>query len=166
MRSSVQVIWALCLFSGPLVLLQPGCGPNRHPQARQLQGIWRVVAEADIQDEFASAAADDSKETKLAGQHRQNLRGIDRMVMAGEPMEIVFGPNAQLITRAKQEKRGIWKFESYDAQTATLVVTCQLGMEDPVETEITFVEPDLISLVPPNIAVLDKELLFSRAPRQ
>ena len=82
--------------------------------------------------------------------------------MAGEPISISFLAGGKLESHAKQVKEGSWRFKSYDAATKTMLVECRLGLDEPVQIKITFVADDTIRMIPPNIAILDKQMLFRR----
>jgi len=99
---------------------------------------------------------------KLAKQLGRESTRIDQTIPNSSLMIVEFLPEAILKTTAMQEKQGVWKFRGFEEETQTATLECRLGSEDPITTKVRFVSDDIVCMIPPNISVLKKELLFRR----
>ncbi|HMO12896.1 MAG TPA: hypothetical protein PKD64_03715 [Pirellulaceae bacterium] len=138
------------------LLLVSGCGPNRHPQAQRLIGLWELST--DVNDLSDASLTRDSLASKAMAESRK----IDRTVELDDLMTIEFKSNAQLQTKAMQIKQGTWHFVSYSPADDTVQISCRLANEEPVTIDVRFIQDDLMIMIPPNIHVLGKEMLFRR----
>ncbi len=137
------------------LFLVAGCQPNQQATAKRLTGTWVMIPAAD-QEKFKNAV-DEATAKKLARESRR----IDQEVLDGFQMTVRFGKGAVLETRAKQQKVGNWYFRSFDPLSNTAEVHCELEGEQIV-TKVRFVTDDIVCMIPPNISVLEKEIVFER----
>ncbi len=139
-----------------VLIVVPGCIPNQQPQAQRLLGKWEVMTEQKIKQH--EQLANDSLATRAA----RESTSIDRTVSSDNLMTVEFKSGAQLETRAMQVKQGTWYFRGFSEADQTVTLECQVGREDPVIVKVRFITDDVIHMIPPNITVLEKELLFHR----
>lgn len=145
------------ILLAPIISLFSACnGVNSHPSAMKLIGNWELIP--GDSESLESGAIDEATAKRLA----REAKRLDRDVLAGDRMTVTFLPQGVLETDAKQKKKGTWRFKSYDESRSELSLECRLGSEELVGTKVRFVTDDIISMIPPNIAVLEKEFVFQR----
>lgn len=148
------------LSLGGAILLAIGC---QNKTANRLVGRWDM----QTPDEISQSTARQS-DPSLA-QVADNTENLFNSVADGEPkgeMSIVFHRDGKLETftdfpMARSHKKGRWSLVAADDPTQVATVICFLN-DEQTETKITFVDDNLIKLVPPNISVLRQTLLFRR----
>lgn len=84
----------------------------------------------------------------------------------GAKMMLRFHSNGILETitqmgAVEQAKHGQWKMVSYDSESNTMALSCDLKMQT-TDHEVEFLDESTIKLVPPNMAGLKMKLKFKR----
>ncbi len=164
------------LFVTAAVLLVAAPAGCSRPGARGLIGQWKLSlpdelrggsggnSRLDAPTENDSASSDRNDDT-IADNTSSLLDGVAEGETAGE-MTLIFHRNGSLETitdfpAARSHKHWRWSMVSWDAVKRVAVVRCEMDPES-VTTTIRFIDPETIQLVPPNIAVLETELQFTR----
>lgn len=150
-------------------LLATGCG---NQASDKLVGTWEMQKGEHV------AVVSRNHENKLPGNNlpddsptiADNTNSIVDGVGGGDnstgTMSLVFQRNGSLATitdfsAARSEKHWHWSLVSWDKESASAVIRCQMPPET-VETSIQFIDNNTIELVPPNIDVLKTRLRFVR----
>lgn len=82
-------------------------------------------------------------------------------------MILQFRSNGSLKTTTKMgrveppPKEGKWKMLAWDESKQMMNIQCTLG-DQTTEHEVRFIEPDLIELIPPNMAGTNNRIKFRR----
>lgn len=135
-----------------------GCQPAPPAAAKPLIGTWVL-----------------SKPEQLADRINQANVGLPRPEAetdesdpssGGSKMMLEFRADGTLRTitdmgQLQQEKKGVWKFVSDAEAGKKLAIRCLLNQQTS-DVEVEFIESDVISLVPPNMAGLNTKLTFRR----
>ena len=155
-QSSSKSLLSQMLTALPLGMccLLSGCWTAIPDEAQKLVGSWQMMTDQEVR----SSDVDDET---LANRMARDSNRVDQAVGNQNLMRVEFSADGVLKTYALQEKTGSWKFESVEESGMVINVICDLGGEQ-VSTRVQFHSDDTISMVPPNIAVLERELMFKR----
>ncbi|GEM_PF-1895480 len=171
-------MWVLWL------LLATGCeGTLSDPRMDRLAGVWRLdfSINEDLVDNLMEGKQpeDQSLSEKLTRGAvksflKEKLPGLNKAItgMASDSMQLSFSADGTWasttnLPMAKGEKKGMWKV--VEASKDSMTIHCQ--WTDPISKEsqtaivpISFLSPDQIRLVPPNMSGTEMELTFDRQP--
>ncbi len=130
---------------------------------------------------FASAGCGNQLRAKIVGTweieqadkltNRLKLQDEEQEPTGGEPspsrMSIQFARSGQLTTTTligdiNRSKKGTWSLVSFDEESQTAKVDCQIGLQQ-TEHEIKLIDDDTIEMTPPNMAGLQMKLRFKRS---
>ncbi len=144
------IFWASCLS---------GCS---QPGASRLTGRWELVPPRQIEQEHSESPPSDT----TSADNQDLFDSVAGGSTQGR-MSLVFHASGSIETftdfpMAQAQKSGRWTVVSYDPENNHCVVRFKIETEPMIEVPITFVGEDRILLIPPNIAVLEKQLLFQR----
>jgi hypothetical protein len=140
-----------------VIALASGCQPNAEQRAtKQLRGEWILASP----DNLAERMNRDAKEKPVP----------DRFSGAAMGLVVDFRRGGRLRTQTEVlgetvQKVGTWKVVSTDpnaAELKTAEIEFTLGQDEPDRIRVTFLNKQNIRMVPPNIAVLEKEYEFTR----
>ena len=140
----------MCLLALLIACICIGCGDSNRAR---IIGNWGIEQPESVMNRLP-----DSSESEI---------GNDERVEPEPPrMLLKFYRSGVLETSTRmgsvnQEKSGRWTFDSYDEASQTMRVTCEIQGQK-AEQGITFIDPDTIELVPPNMAGLTMKLRFKR----
>lgn len=154
-RTSLFSNFALMISAA---LLASGCQPSVPAPAKPLVGIWVLSQPERLADRINQANA---------GLPRPEAESDEPVPGGGgSKMMLEFRANGSLRTitdmgQLQQEKQGTWSFVSDSNSGKKLAIRCLLNQQTS-EVEVEFIEPELISLVPPNMAGLNTKLTFRR----
>jgi len=138
--------------------LVSGCQPSVPAPAKLLIGTWVLSQPERLADRINQANA---------GLPRQEAESDEPVPSSGgSKMMLEFRADGTLRTmtdmgQLQQEKQGTWSFASDSNGGKKLAIRCLLNQQTS-EVEVEFIEPELISLVPPNMAGLNTKLTFRR----
>ena len=152
MKPSLQICKISCYL---WLLALVGCGGD--PDRNRIVGDWEIATANRLMGQVnaepvAPAGLDGSTEDSTEAQRPRML--------------IRFYYSGSLATETKMgnvstEKRGSWKFLSYDAQTRTAKIQCKL-VDDTTDFDVVVEDENTLRLVPPNMAGLKKKMKFVR----
>ena len=154
-RSLCLAAFALAL---PVLLSETGCQSAVPDSAKPLVGVWELSQAERLADRINQANA---------GLPRPEAESDEPNPDASSAKMILeFRADGTLRTitdmgQLQQQKQGTWGFVSDSDGGKKLAIRCLLNQQSS-EVEVEFVEPDLISLVPPNMAGLNTKLTFRR----
>jgi hypothetical protein len=141
-----------CFFWTVGILLLAGC--NGDPDRQRIVGDWEIAVADKLLDQVNTLPENSDKRTPETS--------------AGRPpkMLIRFYNSGYLLTQTnmgpvKSEKKGSWKFLSYDAQTNSAQIECFL-LDETTKFDVQIEDKNTIRLVPPNMAGLTKKIKFVR----
>jgi hypothetical protein len=138
--------------------LVSGCQPSVPAPAKLLIGTWVLSQPERLADRINQANA---------GLPRPEAESDEPVPSSGgSKMMLEFRADGTLRTmtdmgQLQQEKQGTWSFASDSNGGKKLAIRCLLNQQTS-EVEVEFIEPELISLVPPNMAGLNTKLTFRR----
>jgi len=141
-----------------LTLLASGCQPSVPVPAKPLVGTWVLSQPERLADRINQA------NTGLPRPEAESDEPVPGS--GGSKMMLEFSANGSLRTitdmgQLQQEKQGTWSFVAGSNGGKKLAIRCLLNQQTS-EVEVEFIEPELISLVPPNMAGLNTKLTFRR----
>jgi hypothetical protein len=135
------VIFGLCL------LMIVGCTGD--PDRYRIVGDWELAVAGKLVDQV-------------------NAGDVDQSDAEDTPpkMVIYFYRSGSLKTQTnmgtvQSEKRGSWKFISYDDQSKKAKIECRM-MDETTEFDVVVEDENTIRLVPPNMAGLTRKMKFVR----
>ena len=159
---------------------EAGVEPGQAARAR-LAGVW--VVDFEVNQDLVDQLLDGDLERSQSVQER-SFRGAAKQFLDGKigewsakleqgvsnAMQLEFGADGTWASQtklpvARGEKRGTWTIrESGDDFLQIVCVRRDPGSRqaESLETRVTFLTPDRIRLVPPNMAGTDLELTFVR----
>jgi hypothetical protein len=158
LRMSRTSLFSKLAFMLLATLLASGCQPSVPPPAKQLVGSWVLSQPERLADRINQA------NTGLPRPESESDEPVPDS--GGSKMLLEFRANGSLRTvtdmgQLQQEKQGTWTFVSDSGGGKKLAIRCLLNQQTS-EVEVEFIEPELISLVPPNMAGLNTKLTFRR----
>ncbi len=140
---------ALVMFALSVIVSASFCGCYQDPVRAKLAGTWKIehgdkLSRRVNQDDDAGSRVDDPSE---------------RMVLS-------FFASGSLQTKTRmgdviREKNGSWNVVDFDEEESRMKIRCEL-MGQQTDHDIRFLEPDLIRLIPPNMAGTSSKLTFRR----
>jgi hypothetical protein len=145
-------------FMSSITLIVSGCQPSVPTPAKPLVGTWVLSEPERLADRINQA------NTGLPGPKAESDEPTPDS--GGSKMMLEFRANGSLRTitdmgQLQQEKQGTWSFVSGSNGGKKLAIRCLLNQQTS-EVEVEFIEPELISLLPPNMAGLNTKLTFRR----
>ncbi len=162
MNANRQITRALTICLLPILLLASGC---QHPATSKITGRWDLLVAEQI-DSNSEQQNDDSTQQVL-----DNTENLFNSIANGETtgtMSLVFHGNGKLETftdfpmaSTGKPKVGTWSIQDWQPDQSLLVIECVL-QDETISTNIQFIDDNTIELIPPNIAVLEKEFRFQR----
>jgi hypothetical protein len=138
------------------ILLLPGC--SRSPQAKvldKLAGNWSLTAADRLMRKLGAESA-------LPADDGESLNEVE-----SPKMLLQFEANGALTTRTKMgrfdapPKQGTWRLLDWNEAQNRMEIECSISGQATMH-EIRFLEPDLIELIPPNLAGTNSWLRFRR----
>lgn len=141
-----------------ITLLVSGCQPSLPGSAKALVGTWELSQPERLADRINQANA---------GLPRPEAESDEPALPSdGSKMILEFRADGTLRTitdmgQLQQQKQGFWRFVSESEAGKKLAIRCLLNQQTS-DVELEFIEADVISLVPPNMAGLNTKLTFRR----
>ena len=155
MNPTPQIFKVFCCL---WLLAIGGCSGD--PQRNQIVGDWEIATADRLMGQVnpepldaASAAGLDppTSDSTEAQQPRMLIRFYNSGALATETN----------MGNVSTQKRGSWKFLSYDPETRTAKIQCKL-VDDTTDFDVIVEDENTLRLVPPNMAGLKKKMKFVR----
>lgn len=155
MKPTLQIFKISCYL---WLLALVGCGGD--PDRSRIVGDWEIATADHLMGQVnaapvepgSSAGSDDSSDGST---DVQKPRMLLRFYYSGS-----LATETNMGTMST-EKRGSWKFLSYDSETQTAKIQCKL-VDDTTDFDVIVEDENTLRLVPPNMAGLKKKIKFVR----
>jgi hypothetical protein len=137
-------------FAGALLSILLVCGCTQRSQ-NPLCGDWEIASADSLLRRLGQSIENDAPEAE------------------NQPpkMLLQFHPDGTLKTTTRMgsfdppPKEGTWKQLTFDAANNVMTIECRIGTQ-VTDHEVSFLEEDLIELVPPNMAGTNSKIKFTR----
>ena len=167
MRSSTNKLNAMPPLYAFIILLALGCVGCGSQATNKLVGTWQLKTGELENDSSTNSAKNLPGDTTSIDENTNSIfDGVGGGDESSDGMTLVFKSNGSLKTitsfsAAHSEKDWRWSLLSWDAESASAVIRCEMSHES-VEKSIQFIDDNSLELVPPNIDVLQTRLRFVR----
>ena len=138
MKPTIQIFKFSCCL---LLLAVVGCTGD--PDRARIVGDWEIATADHLMGQI-NTQSDDQPPRMLIHFHNSGYLATETSMGS-----------------ISTQKKGNWKFLSYDAQTRTAKIQCKL-VDDTTDFDVIVQDENTLRLVPPNMAGLKTKLKFVR----